>query len=285
MQFTTGQKRPLPSSNWLALQKLNGPTSPSASSRKHSGVLRKRRKLSHAPSTNSQPPLETVGDKDISPSLSDTVAIKNDLQKLRNGESLDTLRKMVWGGLHHTIEQRQPGKYIAIDCEMVGIGIDGSESSLARVSLVNYYGVVQLDEYVKQREKVVDYRTQYSGIRDVNMVKATPFEEVQKRVAELLKDRIIIGHAIHNDLKALLLSHPRTHLRDTQVLSGKFKVVRSKYIALRNLVKQELGLTIQSGEHSSVGAHYLFVKRNILLYGHLGDGCSGNNGSLPPPPQ
>ena len=54
---------------------------------------------------------------------------------------------------------------------MVGVGIDGSESSLARVSLVNYHGVVQLDEYVKQREKVVDYRTQYSGIRDVNMVK------------------------------------------------------------------------------------------------------------------
>jgi RNA exonuclease 4 len=54
---------------------------------------------------------------------------------------------------------------------MVGVGIDGSESSLARVSLVNYHGVVQLDEYVKQREKVVDYRTRYSGIRDVDMVK------------------------------------------------------------------------------------------------------------------
>lgn len=65
----------------------------------------------------------------------------------------------------------RPGKYLAIDCEMVGVGIDGSESSLARVSLVNYHGVVQLDEYVKQREKVVDYRTRYSGIRDVDMVK------------------------------------------------------------------------------------------------------------------
>lgn len=63
------------------------------------------------------------------------------------------------------------GKYLAIDCEMVGVGVDGSESSLARVSLVNYHGVVQLDEYVKQREKVVDYRTRYSGIRDVDMVK------------------------------------------------------------------------------------------------------------------
>ena len=30
---------------------------------------------------------------------------------------------------------------------------------------------------------------------------AKPFEEVQKRVAELLKDRILIGHAVFNDLK------------------------------------------------------------------------------------
>jgi hypothetical protein len=67
----------------------------------------------------------------------------------------------------------RPGKYLAIDCEMVGVGIDGSESSLARVSLVDYHGVVQLDEYVKQREKVVDYRTRYSGIRDADMVKGT----------------------------------------------------------------------------------------------------------------
>jgi len=38
---------------------------------------------------------------------------------------------------------------------MVGVGIEGAESSLARVSLVNYYGAVQLDEFVRQRERVV----------------------------------------------------------------------------------------------------------------------------------
>lgn len=30
---------------------------------------------------------------------------------------------------------------------------------------------------------------------------AKPFEEVQKRVASLTKDRILVGHAVHNDLK------------------------------------------------------------------------------------
>ena len=54
---------------------------------------------------------------------------------------------------------------------MVGVGIKGAESSLARVSLVNYYGAVQLDEFVRQRERVVDYRTQWSGVRETDMIK------------------------------------------------------------------------------------------------------------------
>ena len=62
------------------------------------------------------------------------------------------------------------GKYLALDCEMVGVGIDGSESSLARVSLVNFHGAVILDEYVRQKERVVDYRTQWSGIRPNDLV-------------------------------------------------------------------------------------------------------------------
>jgi hypothetical protein len=63
-----------------------------------------------------------------------------------------------------------PGKYLSLDCEMVGVGLDGTESSLARVSLVNFYGAVVLDEFVRQRERVVDYRTQWSGVRESDMV-------------------------------------------------------------------------------------------------------------------
>ena len=65
----------------------------------------------------------------------------------------------------------RPGRYLSLDCEMVGVGRKGAESSLARVSLVNYYGAVQLDEFVRQRERVVDYRTQWSGVRETDMIK------------------------------------------------------------------------------------------------------------------
>jgi RNA exonuclease 4 len=78
-------------------------------------------------------------------------------------------------------------------------------------------------------------------------------------VAELLKDRVLIGHAVHNDLKALLLSHPYPLTRDTQVLAYKAKVTKSKRVALRNIVKEQLDLTIQSGEHSSVCSRFLVL--------------------------
>lgn len=52
--------------------------------------------------------------------------------------------------------------------------------------------------------------------------------------------------------QALLLSHPRPQTRDTQYYAGKYKVTPTRYAALRNLVKQELDVTIQGGEHSSV---------------------------------
>ena len=81
---------------------------------------------------------------------------------------------------------------------------------------------------------------------------AQPFGVVQRQVANLLKDKILIGHALQNDLKALLLSHPRPMTIDTQYYAYKFGLCKSPRIALRVLVKQELGLTIQSGEHSSV---------------------------------
>ncbi|KAI9260786.1 hypothetical protein BY458DRAFT_439940 [Sporodiniella umbellata] len=57
------------------------------------------------------------------------------------------------------------GKFVAIDCEMVGVGPGGVDSALARVSIVNFNGAVLLDVYVKPLEKVTDYRTHVSGIQ------------------------------------------------------------------------------------------------------------------------
>ena len=90
---------------------------------------------------------------------------------------------------------------IAIDCEMVGIHEKGSESTVARVSLVNYHGHVLLDTFVQPREKVTDYRTWVSGVRASDLEGAPVFDVVQKQVNELVEGRTLVGHAIENDLK------------------------------------------------------------------------------------
>ncbi|CAE6459739.1 unnamed protein product [Rhizoctonia solani] len=169
----------------------------------------------------------------------------------------------------------EPGRYVAIDCEMVGVGEYGTESSLARASIVDFQGRVILDEFVLQRERVTDYRTHVSGIRPKDMINAKPFSQVQALISALLssQDRVLVGHALHNDLSALLLSHPAARIRDTQVYSGRKPIpgkgktkaneselgektlwdkYRSTRIGLKKLVKEELGVDIQTGEHSSV---------------------------------
>lgn len=52
-----------------------------------------------------------------------------------------------------------------MDCEMVGVGDDGKESILARVSIVNQYGCCIYDKFVRPTERVTDYRTKVSGVR------------------------------------------------------------------------------------------------------------------------
>ncbi|KAJ6423665.1 hypothetical protein OIU84_024607 [Salix udensis] len=100
---------------------------------------------------------------------------------------------------------------IAMDCEMVGVG-QGNRSALGRVTMVNQWGNVLYDEFVRPVERIADFRTQISGIRPRDLRKAKDFSTAQKKVALLMKGRILVGHALSNDLKALLLSHPQEGL-------------------------------------------------------------------------
>ncbi|KAJ7263611.1 ribonuclease H-like domain-containing protein [Mycena haematopus] len=241
-------KDSIPSANWLALRKVL--PKPAARKRADSSqdFPRKRRKIERSPSPSRRQTQDPAKSNVVDPkSLGDA-----EDAEMKNGESVAALRRMIFGQVEFTDAQSQPGKYLALDCEMVGVGPEGLESSLARVSLVNFHGAVQLDAFVRQRERVVDYRTEFSGVRETDMVNAHPFPTIQTLVAALLKDRILIGHAVHNDLRALLLSHPHAATRDTQLYAGRFGVVKGKRVALRRLVEQEVGAVIQGGEHSSV---------------------------------
>ncbi|XP_028331985.1 RNA exonuclease 4 [Gouania willdenowi] len=143
-------------------------------------------------------------------------------------------------------------RVVAIDCEMVGVGFKGEDSILARVSLVNHFGKCIYDKYVKPTEKVTDYRTAVSGIRPDDIRHGENVQTVQKEVADILQGRIVVGHAIHNDLKILLLDHPKKKIRDTQKYKPFRKIVQSGRPSLKALCKEILHVKVQQGEHSSV---------------------------------
>lgn len=139
---------------------------------------------------------------------------------------------------------------------MVGVGPEGLESAVARVTLCNWAEEVILDTFVKVPTEVTDYRTFVSGIeaKDLEGEKAMPLKDVQEMVQKTLHGKILIGHALENDLKALQITHPWHDTRDSAIYppfmqevpdledSSKSSLRPRK---LKELVKDRLGTDIQ----------------------------------------
>jgi len=144
------------------------------------------------------------------------------------------------------------GKILAFDCEMVGLGVKGKTSALARISIVNYFGTVILDTFVATIKPVTDYRTWVSGVTPEDLKNAPTLEAVQDKVRDLFLGRILVGHDIFHDLKALQISHPVHKLRDTAYYRPFLVTNNLQKPSLKKLVKEHLGLDFQNGSHSSV---------------------------------
>ena len=153
----------------------------------------------------------------------------------------------------HTVA---PDTYVALDCEMVGVGSNGRESALARCSVVDEQGKVLYDRHVQVDERVTDFRTKYSGVRAKDLKNdSVTFRDCQQKVAALLRGKILVGHALSNDLKVLLLPHPRQQMRDTARWPPLMRTTRHgkrRPRKLRDLVLEHLDRKIQEGEHGSV---------------------------------
>ncbi|KAL9935423.1 hypothetical protein V8E36_005771 [Tilletia maclaganii] len=207
-------------------------------------------KASSSSQASPPPPKKPRNVESIAPTAAEITEV------LESAADQERKKRIVLGGddVGASAAKKEPGYYIAIDCEMVGVGPGGSESVLARVSLVNWHGYTLYDTFVKPAEKVTDYRTWVSGVRPHNLANAPTFAEVQERVAKLIEGRVLVGHAIQHDLKALLLSHPFHDIRDTSAYKGLRDLARTKHPGLRTLAKLVLGIDIQiqGKAHSSV---------------------------------
>jgi RNA exonuclease 4 len=121
------------------------------------------------------------------------------------------------------------GKYVAIDCEMVGAGAEGKTSILARVSIVNFHCQTILDVFVKPQEKITDYRTKVSGITPKLLINAETFKSVQIKVGEILKDRYV--HLTQDRGRTC----PQERFQGVDAVSSRVTVQR--YITLRPAAK------------------------------------------------
>jgi RNA exonuclease 4 len=113
---------------------------------------------------------------------------------------------------HHLLRHT----HVALDCEMVQVV--GGNSAVARVTVVDGCGTVVLDEYCLPTAPITDYRTAISGISEHDMCGAKhpkSVDTLREMVRGLLHDKILIGHGLKNDLKALGLAHKWHDVRDT----------------------------------------------------------------------
>lgn len=173
----------------------------------------------------------------------------------------------------NSLKPRAPlTRILAIDCEMVGVGPKGADSRLARVAVINARSDVVLDTFVAVEERVTDFRTQWSGVRPGDLHKAPLLATVRATVMRLVSGRVLVGHAIKNDLDALQIEH--ANVRDTSKIPALRRVLpngRSMARSLKQLAAEEVGLDIQRGEHSPVedarAALYLYHKHRAWFNG------------------
>lgn len=282
------------SSNWKKLQASLQSSKPSASSKPadetHDSLKRKRPQLANGTKSHDSPrsqtgiprkPAQRKRQKMEEPSSIGAAVKQHDTKSLSRSVSMPSLKKAPLQTTpaetaepisvlspHPSFpdienegvsETALPGKFVALDCEMVGVGPEPNrDSALARVSLVNFHGHQVYDSYVQVPRKleITDYRTAVSGIepRHLRSDVARPFEEVREDLKILLAGRILVGHAVKNDLDVLILKHDRRFIRDTSKYS-KFRAlatVPGRTPGLKLLAEKLLGVEIQVGAHSSV---------------------------------
>lgn len=134
---------------------------------------------------------------------------------------------------------------IAIDCEMYET-TEGNE--LGRISILNYNGNILYDKYVTTNNKILDYRTKYSGLTQELISNGVSYNEVKQSILQIIgTNTTVVGHGLDNDLKVLKLYI--TNIIDTSYLyinTDGYKV------GLNVLCKKYLNYTIHQGYHDSV---------------------------------
>ncbi|XP_027914835.1 small RNA degrading nuclease 1-like isoform X1 [Vigna unguiculata] len=132
---------------------------------------------------------------------------------------------------------------LAVDCEMV-LCEDGTEA-VVKVCVVDHNLEVKLNEFVKPNKKIVDYRTEITGISSQDLEAVTcSLADIQKSLKKLLsKGTILVGHSLHNDLHVLKLDHVR--VIDTSYIFQSVNGSMHRRPSLNGLCQAVLGCAVR----------------------------------------
>ncbi|CAH2053306.1 unnamed protein product, partial [Thlaspi arvense] len=143
-------------------------------------------------------------------------------------------------------------KAMALDCEMVGGGDDGSLDLCATVCLVDQDEKVILFTLVQPQQTVTDYREAVTGLTEEDLKQGMRLEDVRDRVLEILRGdggHLLIGHDLIHDMRCLQLQYPRALWRDTAKYEPLMKTNLVSH-SLKYLTRSYLGYEIQCGKHN-----------------------------------
>ncbi|KAJ9385489.1 hypothetical protein DTO063F5_4264 [Paecilomyces variotii] len=172
---------------------------------------------------------------------------------MNGGRPVESLRVL------STDEKPQPGTPVALDTEFVDlekaeidVKADGSQeiirpsrSGLARVSVLRGSGIQEgvpfIDDYITVKETIVDYVTQYSGIKPGDLDPRTsehnlvPLKVAYKKLWLLLNlGCVFVGHGLASDFRKINIQVPKSQTVDTQYLffqPGKNRRLSLRYLA------------------------------------------------------
>ncbi|KAJ7937550.1 hypothetical protein B0H13DRAFT_1588483 [Mycena leptocephala] len=140
-----------------------------------------------------------------------------------------------------------PEDIVSLATKCVGVGPGGTTSMLARQLSTQIQGECLLDTFVRPTMPVTDHR----GIQPWQLTShdAVPFEVVQQTVANMIREKIIVGYKLWDDPSVLGTPHPARATRDVALYLPSINAMNDlgKRISLANLIWHLMRRRCQEG--------------------------------------